>query len=177
MGILLWIMNFKKMVESAKEGSSITIPINSFAIKNKGSVAKIGDVYANFYNDLIEKWSIKCTETKFIKNDLDQTAQAMLWDWHAYSKIDDFARVKFEFNVNAWRISGDSIQGLFKVKNTMELDYNGTWRKNSFTKWYLPIYLRTYYQSKLLGWLGKHMEDLNSIKEKLMDRLNMNVYD
>jgi hypothetical protein len=170
-------MNFKNMVAEAKPNGPISIPINSFLIKNKGSIMKPSAFYMDFYNDLIEKWGLKCTETSFTQNDLDQTAKAMLWNWIAYKKIDDFARIKFELNVNAFRISGDTVMGIFSIKYELQLDYTLTWRKNSFIKMFLPIYLRTSYQPKLLALAGVYIEELNGIKEKLMGRLNMSVYD
>lgn len=170
-------MNFKAMVDDSKPGDPISININSFSIKNKGSIMKISAFYMDFYNDLIEKWGLKCTELRFIQNDLSQDTKAMLWKWVAYKNVDTFARIKFELGVNAFRISGDTVMGIFSIKYDLEMDYNNFWRKNSFTKWYLPFYLRTMYQSKLLAIAGTYMEELNGIKEKLMDRLNMSVYD
>lgn len=170
-------MNFKKMVEDAKPDAPIIININSFSVKNKGSIMKMSAFYIDFYNDLIEKWGLKCTETSFTQNDLDQSSKAMLWNWVAYKKIDEFARISFTFSTNAYRIAGDTVMGIFGIKYNLELDYTQTWRKNSFTKMFLPIYLRTSYQSKLLTYAGVYMEELNGIKEKLMERMNMNVYD
>ena len=174
-------MNFKKMVNDSKPEKPIVIPINNFMIKNKGSIMKIGNFYTDFYNDLIEKWGLKCTETSFIQNESSPEVKAILWDWEAYKKIDDFARIYFKLEVNAFRISGDTVMGLFKIKYNLELDYPKsdakTWRQNSFLKMFLPIYLRTSYQSKLLSFAGLYIEELNGIKEKLMERLNMSVYD
>jgi hypothetical protein len=170
-------MNFKKMVEDARPDAPISININSFTIKNKGSIMKLNSFYIDFYNDLIEKWGLKCTETSFTKNDLDSKSHAMLWNWVAYKNIDNFARVNFTFFTNAYRVSGDTVMGIFGIKYNLELDYNQTWRKNSFTKMILPIYLRTNYQSKFLTYAGVYIEELNKIKNRLMERLNMNVYD
>ena len=170
-------MNFKKMVEDSKPSEPISILLNKFSIKNKGSIMKISAFYIDFYNDLIEKWGLKCTETFFTQNDLDQSAKAMIWNWVAYKKIDDFARIKFGLFSNAFRISGDTVMGIFSVKYELELDYNLVWRKNPFIKMFLPIYLRTSYQPKLFSFIGLYIEELNGIKEKLMSRLNMSVYD
>ncbi|MFA5303331.1 MAG: hypothetical protein WC393_02230 [Candidatus Nanoarchaeia archaeon] len=170
-------MNFKQMVEDAKPDAPIIININWLTIKNKGSIMKMSSFYIDFYNDLIEKWGLKCTETSFTQTDIDQTSKTMLWDWVAYKNIDDFARISFILSTNAYRISGDTVMGIFAIKYNLELDYTRTWRKNSFTKMILPIYLRTNYQSKLLTYAAIYMEELNAIKEKLMERLNMNVYD
>ncbi len=164
------------MVEDAKDGP-ISIEINTFGVKNKGSIMKISDFYVNFYNDLIEKWGLKCVETKFVRNDLSQDAYAMIWDWVAYKNIDSFARIKFVFSPNAFRISGDTVMGIFKIKYFLELDYKGTWRKNGWVKYFFPIYLRMQYQPKLFGFLKTYFEEFNGIKEKLMERLNMSVYD
>jgi len=170
-------MNFKKMVQDTDSSKPISIDINKFTVKNKGSVMKIGTFYADFYNDLIEKWGLKCTETSFTNNELDQTVKAMLWEWEAYSKIDNFARVKFNLSVNAFRIVGDTVMGIFGIRYALELDYGLVWRSNALTKWYLPIYLRTYYKGKMFSWIDRYMDDLNAIKEKLMERLNMSTYD
>jgi len=170
-------MNFQKIVKDTEPDMPISIPISSFSIKNKGSVVKISAFYLDFYNDLIEKWGFKCTETKFIQNDLSPDAKAMVWKWIAYRNIDTFARIKFELGVNAFRISGENIMGIFSIAYNLELDYKLNWRKNSWIKMYLPIYLRTQYQSKLFSFAGMYAEELNGIKEKLMERLNMSVYD
>ncbi|MDD2678665.1 MAG: hypothetical protein PHT91_01280 [Candidatus Nanoarchaeia archaeon] len=170
-------MNFNKMVKDAKIDQPITLEINSFMVKNKGSIMKISEFYQNFYNDLIEKWGIKCVETSFTYKEIDQNVKAMLWNWEGYLGIDTFSRVKFLLKVNAFRISKDTVMGIFSIKYVLEMDYKSIWRKSSFTNWYLPIYLRNYYNKKLLSWVERYMDDLNSIKEKLMERLNMSTYD
>jgi hypothetical protein len=164
------------MVEDAKD-DPISIEINTFGVKNKGSIMKIGDMYTNFYNDLIEKWGLKCVEIDFKKIDTAVDVTSMYWDWLAYKNIDNFARIKFKFGVKAFRIAGDTVMGIFSIKYNLELDYKGTWRKNDWVKFFFPIYLRTQYQPKLFGFLKTYFEEFNGIKEKLMERLNMSLYD
>lgn len=169
------------MIDDTIPGEPISIPINDFSIKNKGSIVKMSAFYIDFYNDLIEKWGLKCTETSFALNELSPDAKAMIWDWVAYRKIDNFARIKFKLGVNAFRIVGDTVMGIFSIKYFLELDYakpgSKTWRENALTKFYLPIYLKTSYQPKLMAFIGLFVEELNGIKERLMSRLNMSVYD
>ena len=120
---------------------------------------------------------MKCTETLFKKTDTAIDVTSMYWDWFAYKNIDDFARIKFTFSSNAFRIAGDTVMGIFKVKYFLELDYKGVWRKNELIKTFFPIYLRTQYQPKMFGFLKTYFEEFNGIKEKLMERLNMSLYD
>ncbi|MDD4353644.1 MAG: hypothetical protein PHN56_04250, partial [Candidatus Nanoarchaeia archaeon] len=133
-------MNFKKMVEDSKEGP-ISIGVNSFTIKNKGSIMKIGTFYTDFYNDLIEKWGLKCVEPEFKKVDTGVDVTSMYWKWLAYKNIDNFARIQFKFGAKAFRIAGDTVMGIFSIEYNLELDYGhpnvnytDRWRSNSFLK-------------------------------------------
>ncbi|MBN1924147.1 MAG: hypothetical protein JW791_05335 [Nanoarchaeota archaeon] len=163
-------MDFNEIAESCE------IPVAKFSIKNKGSVVKLGTYYAELYNALIEKWNLICKETRYVHNEISADgATAVEWDWVAYKTLDNFSRLRFDCSTLTWYVKGDKAAGKFSVKYTIELDYNKTWRNSMLLKSFLPNYLKLFYQNTILQWIDRYLEELNGIKEKVNELLNINV--
>ena len=158
--------------------SSCIVPVAKFSVKNKGSVVKLSNYYVELYNALIEKWGLICKETKYIHNEISPDgAMGVEWEWVAYKNLDSFARIKFECSTLTWFAKGDKTAGKFSVKYVIELDFKKVWRNSSILSSFLPYYLRMFYQSNILQWVDRYMEELNGIKDSVRELLNINVYD
>ena len=164
-------MDFVKMAETCK------VPVGSFGIKDKGSIASLSDYYINFYNVLIEKFKLKCEETKYIHTEKSADGtQAIEFNWFSYKELDNFARLRFDCINNAFNVKGDKIMGIFTIKYTLELDYKRQWRDSIF-KSFLPYYLKMFYQNVILQWFERYVSELNSIKDEMRKMLNVSVFE
>jgi len=172
-------MNFGKLIKDTDKDKPISIPIGKFSIKNKGSVVKISEFYINFYNKLIENFGLECKETRYVHNDKGGDLKPVQFDWVAYKKVDDFARIRFNFIANAFFVKGDNVMGIFIISYTLELDHKEEkkWRNSGLLKLLLPYYLRFIYNKQILQWLDYFGGELSSIKNELRTLMNMNIFD
>ncbi len=153
------------------------LTVSSLKIKNKGSVAKFSEYYVNLYNDLLEKFGLRCKETKYYHFEKSADGQmAVQFKWLAYKPLDDFARIRFNYSNNAYFIKGDNIAGIFSLSYTLELDYKGVWRNHWLLKRFLPYYLKYHYQDRILQWWGYYQEELNKIKDVVRKNLNISMF-
>ncbi len=165
-------MDFKEIAETC------TVPVDKLKIKNVGSVVNLGKYYTDLYNALIEKWGLICQESRYVHNEKPPDGvQGIEWDWFAYKKLDNFARVRFNCSALTWYVKGDKVAGKFSVSYTIELDYNKTWRNSGLLKWFLPTYLKMFYQSIIIQWIERYSEELDSIKNKVRELLNISVFE
>jgi len=153
------------------------VPIDKLSIKNKGSIVKLSEYYINLYNMFLEKYSLRCAETRYVHTEKSAEINAIEWDWFAYKELDDFARLKFKYSSNAYYVKGDKIMGIFGVSYTLELDYKKMWRNSRLLKPLLPFFLRLFYQSTIIQWLGRYVEEIEALDNDVRRLLNVSVFD
>lgn len=164
-------MDFDKIANKCE------VSISKLKIKNKGSIVKLGDYYINMYTLLIEKYGLECQESEYMHTEKGEGIKANLWKWVAYKKLDNFARLKFKFNNNAFFVKGDKVLGIFSVEYILELDYKRTWRDSALLRPFLKRYLQLFYQNQILQYIERYAEELQSIKEIVRKELNVSVFD
>ena len=166
------------MVDFEELSRKCEFPVGVLAIKNKGSIVKLGGYYFNLYALLLERYGFRCQETRYVQTFKDDGIESREWDWFGYRAIDNFARLRIDVRHNFWTVKADKVGGFISVKYTIELDYKKLWRNNSTLKWMLPIYLRRYYWGRaLLGYYVRFNEELGGVKELIKKELNVLVYD